>query len=238
MEKKKSKNSSFPKLVLFFGPPSSGKGTQARLLSKKTGNEFLDAGYELRNFIKKYKTDPKHKDYQRAKRTEDLLYTQGKPALTEDYLYILKKNIEKKCLNNETLVMDKPGGILLPETQWMNKLITKHKIPTILIHLPLTLEESLERSKHRFMIPGNKQTYQSYDLAKQNCPAGVEPIQRADDKNQELTKKRYNEVYEKNKQHVLEIYHNNPYVEIITIDANQEIQDIHNQILTFIKNTY
>ena len=70
--------------ILFYGPPSSGKGTQAYLLSKKYDIELVDAGHSFRNFVQNNST------LERAIRVKKHL-DNGIPILTEDYFHILEQ---------------------------------------------------------------------------------------------------------------------------------------------------
>ena len=81
-----------PKMIMFYGPPGSGKGVQTDLLMEKFNLTPIPWGESFRNFAAKYADDPSSPHYARANRVRDLLL-QGLPILTEDMMFILQDKI-------------------------------------------------------------------------------------------------------------------------------------------------
>lgn len=227
-----------PKLIILYGPPGSGKGTQANLLSDDFSVEFLDAGHSFREFVSYFEERPESFDYKRALRVKDYLL-RGVPILTEDFLYIIKQKVENKCvIAKETLIMDKPGGSLIPEAKWMNELIIENKIDTCFFHLLLPLEIGIERATSRWYVPGSKESYLDYDEAKNICSEGENPIQREDDLNTELIKSRYEKLYGQNHQQILDIFKDNKFTRVFDIDSTRSIVQVHKNIINILIENY
>lgn len=217
-------------LIILYGPPGSGKGTQANLLSKKLGIKFLDAGHEFREFALIHANEPNNPEAERSSRVHEYL-NKGTPILTQDYLHIIQKQVENAIASHKPLIMDKPGGSLIPEAEWLNQLILDKNIKVKFFHLPIPLEESIRRIEARYFVPGYQTPYATYKEALAHCVGSVKPIKREDDTNDELIKSRYQKVYSNQAEQILQIFGSNPNVEIVEIDASQPVDIVHKQIL-------
>jgi len=228
-----------PKMIMFYGPPGSGKGVQTDLLMEKFNLTPISWGESFRNFAAKYADDPSSPHYTRANRVRDLLL-QGLPILTEDMMFILQDKIITTLEDpNTTVIMDKPGS-LPPEAQWISDFLVQRQIPNCLIHLKIPFEVSVQRVTSRFYVPSDPREipYNSYREAKSKCKEGEEPIRRQDDSNLEVIKHRYYDLYLANCEQVMAIYRQNGLTKILEIDAQQPIEDNFQQILTFLRENY
>lgn len=224
-----STHSNFPKVIMFYGPPGSGKGTQASLLKEKYGFRYLDWGHEFRNFSSAHLSDKNDPEYWRAKRVQEYML-EGLPILTEDLQYIIGQSIIDGALNrSDTFVMDK-CGVKIGEAQWLSELLSQNKIPNILFHLPLSLEDAIDRISNRYYAPNDKKPYNSYEEALSHCKEGTLPIKRKDEDRQ-TTMARYDNLYRIHHIEILNTYKNTNYTHVIDVDASQKIIDVH-EIIT------
>ncbi len=217
-------------IIIFYGPPGSGKGTQANLLSHATGIPFFDAGYAFRQFAKIYQQNPSDARAARSRRMDDAL-NGGNPILTEDYLYIVGETIQNAIEKNESLIMDKPGGSLIPEAEWMDEFIRRHGFEVLFFHLPISVEESIIRVEHRWYAPGSGEPFGSKELAVAQCKTGDEPYQRADDMSEDSIKRRYDKLYAAQKDTILEIFNANPQVMMYELAASEDLHKLQQQII-------
>jgi adenylate kinase len=219
----------FPKVIMFFGPPGSGKGTQANLLSEEFGFRFLDWGHEFRQFVSHHRKSQDDPEYQTAARVQEYMLN-GLPILTEDLQHIIGKAIRQGALESkDSFIMDK-CGVKVPEAQWLSKLLLDNQIPNILFHLPLSLEDSIKRISNRYYVPGSIVPYSSYDEALSHCPDKVLPLKRQDE-NTEITTTRYNNLYYANHLEIINTYRSTNFTDVVDIDASQNVDEIHAKIL-------
>ena len=134
-------------VIILYGPPGSGKGTQANLLARKLGLVHLDTGRMLEGII--YDSD-KDKDSFVLKQRE--LFESGK-LLDSDWVFgLIKENIERVHLAGLGVILSgSPRTLseaqkLLPE---LEKLYGKEKIKVFVLEVPE--EISLERNKNRMV---------------------------------------------------------------------------------------
>ena len=214
-----------PQLIILYGPPGSGKGTQAKILEQELGYTFLDFGQCFRDFaaIEYELTNP---DKKRAKRVKDLLIS-GKPILTEDFFYILKDKIEYNIRNNIKFIIDKPGS-LIEEAKWFNMIIKKNKINTLFIHLILDNAHALERITHRWYLPSNPTPYPSQELALQDAINNEIPYQRTEDQSNTISSQRITNMYSQHEVILNEYSKNN--IVIHNIQANRSIEEVKKDI--------
>lgn len=219
-------------IIIFYGPPGSGKGTQANLLCQRTKIPFLDAGQTFRNFAKIHEKNPEDVRANRSKRMDECLKS-GNPILTEDYMFIIGEKVLETVKSGNHLIMDKPGGSLIPEAEWMDDLIKKNKFPVIFIHLPISIEESIKRVETRWYVPNNSQVFSNIldakNFIKENNLQG-QPYQRDDDMNEEAIKNRYKKLYENNKDKILEIFKNNENVVFYELDGSKDLHETENEV--------
>jgi adenylate kinase len=219
-----------PQLIILYGPPGSGKGTQAKILEQELGYTFLDFGQCFRDFAKvNYElTNP---DKKRAIRVNELLVS-GKPILTEDFFYILKDKIEYNIRNNIKFIIDKPGS-LIEEAKWFNMIIKKNKIETLFIHLTLDNAEALDRITHRWYLPSNPTPYPSKEDAIKNAINNEEPYQRKEDQSDTISSQRIINMYSQHEVIINEYKKNG--IPIHNINADQSIENVKKDIQNLLK---
>jgi adenylate kinase len=214
-----------PQLIILYGPPGSGKGTQAKILEQELGYTFLDFGQCFRDFAKvQYElTNP---DKKRAIRINELLIS-GKPILTEDFFYILKDKIEYNIRNNINFIIDKPGS-LIEEAKWFNMIIKKNNIQTIFIHLELNNAEALDRITHRWYLPSNPTPFPSKEEALNKAINNEEPYQRKEDQSDTISAQRIVNMYSQHETIINEYKKNG--IMVHNINADQSIDNVKKDI--------
>jgi len=219
----------FPQLIILYGPPGCGKGTQANLLSEQFGLEFLDWGHAFRQFAATYKDDSASIHSTMANRVNHALTT-GEAILTDDLLFIIGKRIVDLIHSGKNVIMDKPGA-LPPESQWISSMLKQENIDSAFIHLPLDIEDSVARILHRYYVPSDQHPYPSYEDALKHCPPGVQPMMRKEDQDEATTRTRYVNLYGKHASEILEIYRSKNHIRMCEVDAKQSIDKVHQIIL-------
>lgn len=224
----------FPQVIMFYGPPGSGKGTQASYLKEKFGFRFLDWGHEFRHFSHAHIDDKNDPEFWRAKRVHEYMM-EGLPIQTEDLQYIIGQAITDGVLSHkDNFVMDK-CGVKIGEAQWLSNLLLQNKIPSVLFHLPLSLELAIDRISNRYHVPGDKKPYNSYEDALKHCPEGVLPLKRKDEDRQ-TTMARYDSLYRIHHLEILETYRQTNFTKVIDIDASISALEVHHKILEVLNN--
>ena len=219
----------FPQVIMFYGPPGSGKGTQASILREKFGFKFLDWGHEFRHFTQVHIEDKNDPEFWRAKRVQEYMM-EGLPIQTEDLQYIIGQAITDGVLSRkDNFVMDK-CGVKIGEAQWLSSLLSENNIPSILFHLPLTLEDAIDRISNRYHVPGDKKPYNSFEEALKYCPQGVLPLKRKDEDRQ-TTMARYDSLYRIHHIEILDTYKEKNFTKVVDIDACRPPLEVHDIIL-------
>jgi adenylate kinase len=224
-----------PRVIILYGPPGSGKGTQANLLVEQFGLKFIDWGHSFRTFAAEFKDQEGHPDQWRGQRVQEHL-DRGEPIVTEDMRYILEKQILEVTTNPELhLIMDKPGS-LPEEAEWISGFLKEKEISSCLIHLPLSEEQAISRVSHRYYLPGNSQPFASYEEAKKVAPQGVEPFIRQDDLDVQTIRNRWEKVYGKYRDQILELYRSKKWTRMFEVDASQTVEVVNEKIVEFLKS--
>jgi adenylate kinase len=228
-----------PKLLMFYGPPGSGKGVQTDLLTAKFDFQVISWGESFREFVQKHADDSTSSDQWRAQRVRECMLD-GSAILTEDMMYILEEKITHNLENSDKpIIMDKPGS-LPPEAQWLSDFLAGKNISNCLIHFTLSYELAVQRIVSRFYVPSDPKeiSYPSYEVAKENCQPGEEPIQREDDGRLESVRHRYYDLYEANRDQVLDTYQSNGFTKILEIEADDTVENIHETIVEFLEKEF
>ncbi|MFN3478367.1 MAG: adenylate kinase family protein [bacterium] len=211
------------KIILFFGPPGSGKGTQANILLQNFSNlVYIATGDLIRKNI--------NQQTEIGKIAEKYI-NQGLLVPSEIINQMVKEEISKLKSSVTTI-----KGIILdgyPRTiDQLQFIIRNFSEPCITFFFDLSLEKVIERISYRRICPNCNSIYHMIynkpqkDEICDKCNTNL--IQRKDDK-EEVIKKRYKIYLEETlpiieKMRELEL-------NILKIDASQEINKI-NQIIT------
>jgi adenylate kinase family enzyme len=186
------------KIVLLYGPPSSGKGTHARLLNQVTHFPIIEPAVLFRAIA----ADPKHKWYTYIGEK----INNGYPTPTDAYMILVKEAIEPLLKSGTSFIMDKPGGSLLPETEWFLEYIKPFDAQVFLCVLDITLAESLRRIESRYFITSTGQSFITYEEALSHCPPGEIPVKRVDDLDSQKAERRYKLLFADQKDQVIQLF--------------------------------
>jgi adenylate kinase family enzyme len=214
-----------PQLILFFGPPTSGKGTQSKIfLDQHPEYTKLDFGHELRTFIKNYLNHPDEPQKAQFAAKLEAVLSQRQPLDAGDLMVVLKERIVQAIENGERLVLD-GAGRTLKEAELEAELFTKYNLRPCILNLYLSKEHILQRARNRWFIPDNPNPFISYEAAKQACQPNEEPYQRQDDLDETKIMAGYDNLYG-DFANILLVYQLDSNANIFTIDARQSIEDV------------
>lgn len=155
------------KAVLLFGPPGSGKGTQANLLAEKLGFFHFDTGRYLENNI-----------YHAKKETKEIL--EARKAFETGQL--VSPQLVKKLLTRKIEELHKYGASIVlsgsPRTMFeaenilplLYKLYGRKNVTAFVIKVPP--EESIKRNSNRLVCKacGSSLLIEYYNGTPLNCP--------------------------------------------------------------------
>lgn len=215
-------------IVILIGPPGSGKGTQAGLLSKKLGFYCLETSKLVEAKINDEELVKKNSEVAEAKK----LYDTGGLVTPSWVTGLLIEKVRELAKSDTKIVFDgSPRTIYEAENEMpeLEKLYGKENIKVI--ELILSEEESVKRNsvrkickKSRHPIPATLPGFQNVT----KCPEdGSEVITRTLDK-PEIIQERYR-VYLQETKPVLDSLEKMGY-KIIQVNAEQPIEDITKEI--------
>lgn len=213
--------------IIIMGPQGSGKGTQARLLAEKFDLRIFETGNILREIAKQ--------DTPVGRKIDEIIHKKGQFVPWD----IMKKEVFDWGLSR----LDKEKGIIFDGTPRIMKEIEywNEKLPSIgkkigyIFYIDISKEESIKRLSSRKLCKKNAHPLiVGKDLSEEEkkCPiCGSEVYRREDDTHEKILKRL--EWNEENMKLVIEYYDNKKM--IIRIDGEKSIEDIHKEILSYIK---
>ncbi len=164
------------KILIFFGPPGSGKGTQAKKIVEKFGYAHISTGDLLRNLMK-------HEDISvpEAQALEEM--KQGK--LAPDWLIykLAFQEMEKNFSVGKGVVLDGAVRNVAQAEEYQRFFIEKKMAEEVLVlEIMLTDEESFQRLAGRRVCATCGEIIPGFQSAIVNCSkCGGELVVRADD---------------------------------------------------------
>jgi len=179
-------------ILLFVGPQGSGKGTQAKIISKKLNLCHISTGNLLREISGKLKQEI------------DSYINNGKLVPDELIIKILKQRIKKEDCKNGIILDGFPRT--LEQARDLDKILKIGKV----IEISISDEEAIKRLKGRWNCKKCGIAYNlvtspkpKQDKKCDNCGSAL--YQRADDINEEAIKKRL-AIYHEGTEPILEKY--------------------------------
>lgn len=221
----------FP-VIIFFGPPGSGKGTQANLVCEKLQLENISTGNSIRNFAKN-NDNPNSPDYDLAQKVKKKLNT-GELQDFEDLKYIVENDIINTVNSHKNVLIE--GMPRTPkQAEWLANFFESKKLDCLFFHFNLSEEEAVERLSHRYYAPHSDIPYSSFEEAQKHCKNGQEPIRRTDDQDQSITRKRYFSQYSSVKDEIISTFISSSQAKVLEIDASPAEKEILEILLAEIK---
>lgn len=198
--------------VIFVGVQGSGKGTQAKLISEKSGLCHVSSGDLLRGAEGELK-----------EKVEEII-NKGELISDELMIDILKERIKKEDCKKGVIFDGSPRN--LNQARLLGDVVVVDNV----VEIRISDEEALKRLSGRVSCKNCGAGYNLYTAPKPNNPEVCDKcdgklIQRKDD-NPEAIKKRI-ETYHNETEPVLEYYKD----KVIVIDGEKEIEDISKDIL-------
>lgn len=205
--------------IIFIGPPGSGKGTQAKLLSNKLGIPIISTGEMIRSIMQNNEVSIKYKEslkrvleqlVKEGKRIsfEQLfrLYNQGKYWPDEVIAGLIRDRVSDKDCEKGFILDGYPRTI--EQARILNEIIRSgnNQYEIIVIHLDTPKEECIKR----ILVKRKKEE------------------KRSDDR-KEVLEERFKE-YESKTIPVLEYYRKSG--KVIYINGIGSIEEIHERILS------
>ena len=200
------------KIIIFLGPPGSGKGTQSERLIKDYGFIQLSTGNILREAIKnRTELGKKAKQYMDA----------GQLVPDDIIIGIIKDKLNE--LKDENIIFDGfPRTI--PQAEAFDEMLAKEgKEVDKVILFDVDNEEVVNRLSGRRIDP---KTGKTYHIIYNPPPPEIEVIQRDDDK-EDVIRKRL-EVYHRQTKPLVDYYKKKG--KLVVVNANSPLDDVYNQI--------
>jgi len=209
-------------IIIFLGPPGSGKGTQAKLLHQKLGGFYFEGGGVLRQNAEE--------NSPLGKKIKEIIYRQGK---------LVPDNLMKKILEDWLAGKDIKKGIIfdgfprsLAQYQILKEILFKkgEKI-TKVIFLKVSEPVLVSRLSSRRVCPKCGLEFNLITKPPKNdeiCDScGTKLIQRADD-TPEVIKARL-KTYFKKTQPLVDLAKKEKV--LVEMDGERKIEEIHREIL-------
>ncbi len=241
-------NLKLPQIIILYGPPAAGKGTQAHFLKQKLPEYYhLDFGTELRSFVKNNIGDF-HIDTEEINpdSSEELLVIARRikkmmkdsfPVKSSDLRFVIEKSINDCVARGQGMIIEGPGR-LVEEAQWLSNFMNEKQIEVVIFHLYISIEQVLERAKSRYYLPSTKKPFKSYEEAMQAREGHEEPYRRPEDQDQEGTKQRYKLMYSDNFARIISIYQLQAKSLVFNVDASNSIEEVSNTMLSYFDKFY
>jgi len=210
-------------VIILFGPPGSGKGTQANLICQKYDLLNLSIGNSVRAFINTHNNSDSI-EFERVLRLKQKLEN-GELQDFNDVKYIVENEIKNTISNHKNILIE--GLPRTPEqAEWLKEFFSESGVDCLFYHFLIPKEQVLERLGHRYYVPGDETPYASFDEAKSKCSPDQNPIQRKDDQDINIILNRYNKQYADCQRSIIETISSCQNVQTINLDASPSQQQI------------
>jgi adenylate kinase family enzyme len=223
-----------PEVIILYGPPLAGKGTQADYLEKLLKDYVhLDFGTELRNYVRDGVNQTKDKDmFDRAMRLDQKMNA-GEGVDTVDLRYVVEEKVVNTLKSGKKLLVEGPGR-KIEEAKWLANFFESQGIEVIIFHLHLNLDEAIRRSITRWYIPNQLLPFHSHEDAMKASIDGELPYQRKEDLDPAINTRRYSDIYLNVFAKVLEIYLLESTSKVFIVDAGDTIEGVSASILQYL----
>ncbi len=210
-----------------MGPQGSGKGTQARLLAEKFDLQIFETGNIIRNIAKQ--------DTDTGRKINEIINIKGDIV---PWSFVKEKILGQKLSEldqDKGIVFDGTPRIMEEAEYWDKKLPVIGKKIDYIFYINIPKEESVKRISSRKLCKKNDHPLiVGKDLKEEDkkCPiCGSEVYRREDDTPEKVLKRL--EWSQELLRPVIEYYDNKKM--IIRINGEKSIEEIHKEILSYIK---
>jgi adenylate kinase family enzyme len=223
---------SLPDILLLYGPPTSGKGTQAHHLKILYPNYYhIDFGAILRNFIDKNPTSMVSVSLQEK-------MSKGEAVDSNLLWQVIGEDLEKHCQLKHKLIIEGLGR-KLEDAIFFSKIIERYNLSLAIFHLCLPLEYAILRSNTRYYVKDNTLPFSSYEDALSAANNQIQNIwRRTDDGDKAIIEKRYINLYENIYPKILHILQISCLAPVYIVEATLPITEVTNQITTYLDKFY
>jgi len=171
--------------IIFYGPPGSGKGTQAKLLSDKLNLYLFDTG----DFLRKIFSDPKFKNNKKIQE-QKRLYNEGKLVSFEWVLNNVSQKVRELAKLGQSVVFSGSARSLFEAfgdkkhkglIQILEEIFGRNNL--YFFYLDIPDKESIKRNSRRSICPTCKNVLLAFASNMKKCPFCGDKIEhRSDDK--------------------------------------------------------
>jgi adenylate kinase family enzyme len=241
----------FPDVIIFFGPPASGKGTQARLLAQKLPDFIhFDFGSNLRKFVSDVlgsyellseaqvehfqKSDDE--DIQTALRAREKMVI-GEAIDSDDLWNIVGKEMNNALESGKKLIIEGIGRTY-EDGRRFGKIAFDNKLVTCIFHVYISPDEAVKRAKSRFYAPNNSEPFLSFSDAKAVCHRNEVPFQRPEDLDPKIVLSRYKKLYTDIFAKVVSTIQISSRGRLFILDGEDSIEDIAKHAWKYLETYY
>lgn len=200
-------------VVILLGPPGSGKGSQASWIAERFGIKHLSTGDLFRDAAR---DDPIISD----------ILKKGALVSDQQVCDLVKKELDRLKGTPGVLFDGFPRS--LQQAKWLDSIIGQSTVTVLLLDTPDALLFS--RVAQRFFCPTCKKVYRLKTAPSQQgsyCSCGGKLIQRSDDQDVTVFKRRIEE-YHKTTKPLMDYYKKRK--QLIVIDGSRSIQQVKDEI--------
>ena len=242
-----------PDIIILFGAPASGKGTQAENLKvylQPYNYEHLDFGAALRDYVAQHIGNYKNLNLNNLPKidsntTPELALSiqaatamlQGNPLEANMLWQILGSQIDELLNSGKRLIIEGLGRTV-EDARRFGKIASHKHLKVAIFQLCITLEESLKRSATRFYVNGFIKPFSSLAEAKKFATAEHQIWQRAEDLDVEKIKHRYKVLYSDIFAKVLSTLQMECLANIFIIDGRDSIEEDFGRIQLYLQKFY
>ncbi len=212
-------------ILVFLGPPGSGKGTVAQFLQEKFGYVQLSTGDVVREISKK-KTD--------LGRKIKVILKKGRLIDDKTMKKILENELKKGSYKHKVVILDGYPRTL-KQAEDLEEIIKKNKLKLkAVIYFDVSDKEVIRRLSSRFICPKCNKIYGLENPPKKDkicdrCKVAL--IQRNDDR-PEVVKERL-KVYKQKTEPLIEFYKEKGLLYVL--DANKSIEQTRENIIALLE---
>ncbi len=207
--------------IILLGMPGSGKGTHAKLLSKKYNIPIISMGDQIRKEIKKKSP--------LGLQIEPIL-NEGKLVPDELVIEIIEKKLEEESHKKGFVLDGFPRTVR--QAIALDNLMEKHKVKlNAVIKLKVKEEAIINRISGRMICECGAVYHNQHKSPIRDgiCDVCNKPLKKRKDDSIETMKRRVS-IFRDEIKHILDYYHEKKLLNIIFIDSEDSIEEVDDEI--------